>query len=312
MTEKVILKIPKELYRGNSFVQVLSNLIRSPEITDAEFRTFLALLDFKWNEQSKIFPSLTTLEKIRHKSRKRIVAHLKGLKQKRLIKYQKSNERNSNEYFFNEIEFEIVDKTLLVDKSKLVYKTTLSLVEKSTLEVVAKTTHEGYEYKNTKFNKTLGEKNDLIKIEDKKPQPYEFENFKVDPKTEDFTKYNPEAMEYAKLLDNLEDIKFYQNLLDKKQFTHEELQSAFWKTYNGINTDKKDGKIFWKKPGALFNKNLREILERKKQIKNSLDKLTESKTMPKEKTEDEKLFDFNEKRNKALSISQKLLNTERI
>lgn len=297
MTEKVILKIPKELYRGNSFVQVLSNLIRSPEITDAEFRTFLALLDFKWNEQSKIFPSLTTLEKIRHKSRKRIVAHLKGLKQKGLIKYQKSTERNSNEYFFNKIEFEAIEKTVLVDKSKLVDKTTPPIGSKSTLEVVAKTTPERYEYKNTKFKKTL-DKNDLIN--------------KVDPKTEDFTKYNPEAMEYAKLLDNLEDIKFYQNLLDKRKFTDSELQSAFWKTYDEINKDKKDGKVFWKKPGALFNKNLKEILERKKQIKNGLDKLTESKTVAKEKTEDEKLSDFNEKRNNALNLSQKLLNTEGI
>lgn len=297
MTEKVILKIPKELDRGNSFVQVLSNLIRSPEITDAEFRTFLALLDFKWNEQSKIFPSLTTLEKIRNKSRKRIVAHLKGLKQKRLIKYQKSTERNSNEYFFNKIEFEAVEKTTLVDKSKLVDKTTLPIGSKSTLEVVAKTTPERYEYKNTKFKKTLG-KNDLIN--------------KVDPETEDFTKYNPEALEYAKLLNNLEDIKFYQNLLDEKKFTDSELQSAFWKTYDEINKDKKDGKVFWKKPGALFNKNLKEILERKKQIKNGLNKLTESKTIAKEKTEDEKLSEFNEKRNHVLKISQKLLNTEGI
>lgn len=297
MTEKVILKIPKELDRGNSFVQVLSNLIRSPEITDAEFRTFLALLDFKWNEQSKIFPSLTTLEKIRNKSRKRIVAHLKGLKQKRLIKYQKSTERNSNEYFFNKIEFEAVEKTPLVDKSKLVDKTTLPIGSKSTLEVVAKTTPERYEYKNTKFKKTLG-KNDLIN--------------KVDPETEDFTKYNPEALEYAKLLNNLEDIKFYQNLLDEKKFTDSELQSAFWKTYDEINKDKKDGKVFWKKPGALFNKNLKEILERKKQIKNGLNKLTESKTIAKEKTEDEKLSEFNEKRNHVLKISQKLLNTEGI
>lgn len=297
MSEKVVLKISKELDRGKAFVQVLSNLIRSPEISDSEFRTFLALLDFKWNEQSKIFPSLTTLEKIRHKSRKRIVAHLKGLKQKKLIKYQKSSERNSNEYFFNKIEFEAVDKTLLVDKSTLVDKTTLPIGSKTTLQVVAKTTPERYEYKNTKFKKTLG-KNDLIN--------------KVDSKTEDFTKYNPEALEYAKLLDNLEDIKFYQNLLDEKQFTHEELQFAFWKTYNEINTDKKDGKVFWKKPGALFNKNLKEILERNKQIKNGLDKLTESKTIPKEKTEDEELSDFNEKRNEALNLSQELLNTEGI
>lgn len=297
MLEKVILKIPKELDRGNSFVQVLSNLIRSPEITDAEFRTFLALLDFKWNEQSKIFPSLTTLEKIRSKSRKRIVAHLKGLKHLGLITYQKSIERNSNEYFFNKIEFEAIEKTVLVEKSKLVDKTTPLIGSESKPEVGSKTTPERYEYKNTKFKKTLG-KNDSIN--------------KVDPKTEDFTKYNPEAMEYAKLLDNLEDIKFYQNLLDKKKFTDNELQSAFWKTYDEINKDKKDGKIFWKKPGALFNRNLKEILERKKQIKNGLDKLTELKTIPKEKTEEEKLFEFNDKRNKALNLSQKLLNTERI
>src|SRR5690606_37299303 len=203
----------------------------------------------------------------------------------------------SNEYFFNKIEFEAVEKTLLVDKSTLVEKTTLPIGSKTTLLVVAKPTPERYEYKNTKFKKTLG-KNDLIN--------------KVDSKTEDFTKYNPEALEYAKLLDNLEDIKFYQNLLDEKQFTHEELQFAFWKTYNEINTDKKDGKVFWKKPGALFNKNLKEILERNKQIKNGLDKLTESKTIPKEKTEDEELSDFNEKRNEALNLSQELLNTEGI
>lgn len=311
MSEKVVLKISKELDRGKAFVQVLSNLIRSPEISDSEFRTFLALLDFKWNEQSKIFPSLTTLEKIRHKSRKRIVAHLKGLKQIGLISYQKSSERNSNEYFFNKIEFEAIDKTPLVDKSKLVYKTTPSLGSKSTLQVVAKTTPERYEYKNTKFKKTLG-KNDLIKIADKKTQSNDFKDLKVDPKTEDFTKYDVEAVEYAKLLHNLEDIKFYQSLLDEERFTHEELQSAFWKTYNEINTDKKDGKVFWKKPGALFNKNLKAVLERKKQIKNGLDKLTESKTILKEKTEDEELSDFNEKRNKALNLSQKLLNTEDI
>src|SRR5690606_21557433 len=173
MSEKVVLKISKELDRGKAFVQVLSNLIRSPEISDSEFRTFLALLDFKWNEQSKIFPSLTTLEKIRHKSRKRIVAHLKGLKQIGLITYQKSTKRNSNEYFFKKIEFEAVEKTTLVDKSKLVDKTTLPIGSKSTLEVVAETTHERYEYKNTKFKKTLGE-NDLIKIEDKKSQRYDF------------------------------------------------------------------------------------------------------------------------------------------
>lgn len=309
MPNKVILTIPKELDRGTSFVKVLSNLIRSPDVTDAEFRTYLALFDFKWNEQSRIFPSISTLEKIRSKSRKRIVAHLKGLKNKGLITYERSVNRNSNEYVFSDIEFKVVDKNLLVDKSTLVAKTTPALVEKSTPQLGSKTTHERDEYKKTKFNKTL-DKNGLIKIEDKKSQRYDFEKFKVDPKTEDFTKYNPEALEYAKLLDNLEDIKFYQNLLDERKFTDSELQAAFWKTYDEINKDKKDGKVFWKKPGALFNKNLKEILERKKQIKNGLNKLTDLKTIPKEKTEDEKLSDFNEKRNNALNLSQKLLNTD--
>lgn len=221
--DTLVLKIPEELDRGESFVKVLSNLVRAKELTDSEFRTYVALLDFKWQNETA-YPSINTLAKVRNKSRRTILYHIKCLVRKGFLSIKSDSEHLSNEYEFTPVSFD--------------------LVKKIAPSLVQKVAPKEDSYKNTQLKKTL---------------PTTDKNLKVDPETEDFSKYDAEAVEHAKELDNLDDIKFYEHLMrlrDKGVYTDSQLQKALWKTKDELKTDKVDGKKFWQKPGVLFQKNL--------------------------------------------------------
>ena len=238
--DTLILKIPEELDRRESFVKVLSNLVRARELTDSEFRTYVALLDFKWQNETA-YPSINTLAKVRNKSRRTILYHIKCLVKKEFLSIKADSEHLSNEYEFTSVSFDLVKKIAPVQK------TAPPLVQKTSPSLVQKVAPKEDSYKKTQLKKTL-------RTADK--------NFKVDPETEDFSKYDIEAVGYAKELDNLDDIKFYEHLMrlrNKGVYTDTQLQQALWKTKDELRADEVDGKKFWQKPGVLFQKNLFKI-----------------------------------------------------
>ncbi len=239
--DTLVLKIPEELDRGESFVKVLSNLVRARELTDSEFRTYVALLDFKWQNETA-YPSINTLAKVRNKSRRTILYHIKCLVKKGFLSIKRDSEHLSNEYEFTPVTFDLVKKIAPVQK------TAPPLVQKTSPSLVQKIAPKEDSCKKTKLKKTLRTSS---------------KNLKVDPETEDFSKYDTEAVEYAKELDNLGDVKFYVHLMrlrDKGAYTDSQLQKALWKTKDELRADEVDGKKFWQKPGVLFQKNLFRIV----------------------------------------------------
>lgn len=82
-----------------NFSQILNPLIRDNKIPDGVFRTYLVLKTYQFGN-SNVFPSQETLAKIRGKSKKSIINHLKTLKSIGLLSYRKRGFSASNIYSF--------------------------------------------------------------------------------------------------------------------------------------------------------------------------------------------------------------------
>ena len=72
--------------------------------SDAEFRIYLALLDFRNAEKGYAYPSLDVLAKKCHKNRTTISTILTRLKNKGLIRVEKGHSGKCNQYYFNWID----------------------------------------------------------------------------------------------------------------------------------------------------------------------------------------------------------------
>ena len=81
------------------FTQIPNFIILDTKITDAEFRTYAVLKSFKYKD-GNVFPSQKTLSELRGKSRKSIITHLKKLRFKKHIQYEKRGYSASNQYYF--------------------------------------------------------------------------------------------------------------------------------------------------------------------------------------------------------------------
>ncbi len=154
--------------------------------------------------------------------------------------------------------------------------------------------------KNTNSNNTLGEKTTT-------------DGNKLDTEKIDLSKYDDEAIEYGKELDNLEDINYYQSLIRKRdngELQDTDLQTALWKTKDMIRADKVDGTNFWKKPGALFVKNLNKILEKRQ--KGNVKKLTKEISDKKvfENTYQDEAQKVNQRRNTQLNLIRKIAKND--
>lgn len=106
-----------------NFTQIFNAIIKDTNISDSAFRTYVALKTFEYGS-SKIFPSINTLKKLRGKSSKTIITHLKELKKKGYISYKRRGFSASNEYkligeekFTNDGVIGDVNDTSMVKKS---------------------------------------------------------------------------------------------------------------------------------------------------------------------------------------------------
>jgi hypothetical protein len=81
------------------FTLIPNRLIRDATIPDCAFRTYAVLKSFKFGS-GKVFPSQETLADIRGKTTRIIIEHLKVLRSKKLISYQKRGFSASNQYHF--------------------------------------------------------------------------------------------------------------------------------------------------------------------------------------------------------------------
>lgn len=114
MEEKVIIKIPDELNRGESFIKVPSNLLRLSHISDGAKVTYMLLLDYSW-QKNYCFPSQSTLSNLRGVSIKTIYNHLNELRRNNFITWSQNGFKKPNTYFLNEIEYLSDDKQNIAD-----------------------------------------------------------------------------------------------------------------------------------------------------------------------------------------------------
>ena len=82
-----------------NFTQVPNFIINNKDVPDGALRTYLLLKSYKYGS-SNVFPSQATLARLRGKSKKTIINHLKLLKAKGLISYKKRGFSASNKYQF--------------------------------------------------------------------------------------------------------------------------------------------------------------------------------------------------------------------
>ena len=81
------------------FTQIPNWIISNAQIPDSSFRTYSVLKSFKYGSNNP-FPSQATLAKIRNKSKKSIIEHLKILRKLSLLSYKKRGFSSSNQYQF--------------------------------------------------------------------------------------------------------------------------------------------------------------------------------------------------------------------
>ena len=92
------------------FTQIPNILIKDPNISDAEFRTYVVLLSFKYGERGRVFPSYNTIAKIRYKSEKSIQCHIRALTDYGVMSHSRRGFNKTNEYFFNENDYSYIDE----------------------------------------------------------------------------------------------------------------------------------------------------------------------------------------------------------
>lgn len=84
---------------NKDFTQIENSITKNAHISDGAFRTYVILKSFKFGT-SNVFPSQETIAKLRGKSKKTIIEHLKMVKGAGLITYKKRGFSASNQYLF--------------------------------------------------------------------------------------------------------------------------------------------------------------------------------------------------------------------
>ncbi len=286
--------IPCKKYRKHeAFVQVPSNLLRVNITPVLAFKLYVLLLDYAW-DKSFCFPSQTRLAYdlgITERSVRRLLYRLQDLG---YLSIERTDTHNI--YHLADISFRC--RCGKCEKKR----TGLSGIPQTDLSDRGRTEEslEEDSIKNTHSNNTLGEK---TKTDSKK----------LDPEKVDLSKYDDEAIAYAEELNNLEDLNYYQSLIrrrDNGELQDSDLQIALWKTKNILRTDKVDGTNFWKKPGALFVKNLNKILEKnqKEKLKKLTKKISDKKVFG--NTYQDETQKVNQRRNAQLNLIRKIAEND--
>lgn len=139
-----------------NFSIILNPIIRDSKITDAAFRTYVVLKTFQFtlpSGQTNPFPSQATIAKIRGKSKKSIISHLKMLKSLGLISYKKRGYSASNMYHF------IGEEKYTIDSGNTEDNYTSKVKETSHLSL-QKLQPNNNEINNTKTNNNVENKKD--------------------------------------------------------------------------------------------------------------------------------------------------------
>jgi len=126
-----------------NFTQIPNAIITNKNLPDGAFRTYTLLKSFKYGSGS-VFPSQMTLAKIRGKSKRTIINHLKTLRSNKLITYKKRGFSASNQYFISEENY-----TNGETNSEIGY---ISKVTKTSPLLLQKVQPNNIKTKNTKSN----------------------------------------------------------------------------------------------------------------------------------------------------------------
>lgn len=196
MEEKVIIKIPDELNRGESFIKVPSNLLRLSHISDGAKVTYMLLLDYSW-QKNYCFPSQSTLSNLRGVSIKTIYNHLNELRRNNFITWSQNGFKKPNTYFLNEIEYLSDDKQNITDKD----------LQKTTTSDKKDSSNKEDNINNTNSKKTL-----TFNVSQKEVST---QQESTTQSINGFSPYLYSLIEELKGTDDLEQFRFIQILLDK-------------------------------------------------------------------------------------------------
>lgn len=86
--------------KEGKFTQIPNNLILSCNLTNSEFRTLAILLSYKFTNNTKVFPSQSSIAAFTGCSPRSIRNHMKSLKDKGFLKYERRGFNKTNEYIF--------------------------------------------------------------------------------------------------------------------------------------------------------------------------------------------------------------------
>lgn len=200
MEEKVIIKIPDELNRGDSFIKVPSNLLRLPYISDGAKVTYMLLLDYSW-QKNYCFPSQSTLSRLRGVSIKTIYNHLNELRKNNFITWSQNGFKKPNTYILNEIEYLSNDKQNLADSD----------LQKATTNDKKDSSNKEDNINNTNSKKTLTSNVSKKEISIQQESASQLIN--------GFSPYLYSLIEDLKGVNDLEQFRFIQTHLEKGELS---------------------------------------------------------------------------------------------
>jgi hypothetical protein len=247
------------------------------------------LLDYAWQEGS-CFPGQERLARDLNISVDTVRKDLNELKEYGLISWVQRGLNKTNIYYINSLETVFSQLPEAADPRFPETVNSQDQEAEAMPDIIETELIDSEEYKQS-----LTLENEYLKNE----RGSEL-HFKLDASKINYESFDKEARFLAEELNDKENIFYYQKVIKRRnigEITDFQIQTALQSVKDKLSVDKADGKNFWKKPGAMFNKKLKDLIEKSKQsqIEENLKSLVEAKSI------DEKPQDFNQKRNEALN-----------
>lgn len=286
--EKNTLQVlDKSLKEG--FASMPRKVLRAKNLSRNAKCLYALLLDYAWQEDS-CFPGQERLAKDLNISVDTVRKDLNELKIFGLISWVQRGLTKTNIYYINSLD------TVFSKLPEAVNPQLPETVESRHQEAEAMPDIIETELIDSEeYKQPLTLANESLKNEENKKL-----YFKLDTSKVDYESFDKEARFLAEELNDKENIFYYQKVIkrrDKGEITNSQIQTAFQSVKDKLSVDKADGKIFWKKPGAMFNKKLKDLIAKSTETKlqENLHFLAQSKSI-----ESEKPPDYNQMRNDAL------------
>lgn len=249
--------LDKTLKHG--FCQIPRSVLRTSNLSMQAKVVYALLLDYAWQKE-KCFPGQDRLAKDLGVHRNTVQKFLKELKESGLISWCRRGLKKTNIYYILPLS-KALDKTS--DAQGCVHPEAQKRVQPDAQGTVHKVEEDKYKKKEYKKPLTLSNANGKINL----------------------NSFDSEAVALAKELSDEKSIKYYQNLINRKnkgEIKQDDIQSALNDTRRMIRTDQVDGTTFLKNPAGWFVSILKKLMqkndERRKQEKyqNMINKFKES------------------------------------